>query len=80
VYLVGFGIWDKCAKPSLEHWIAVKHIFQYLQGTLQFKLQFGGIPLQEMVGYCDVDWINDLEFNRGYGDECAYQSIIKRMT
>jgi hypothetical protein len=28
------------ANPSLEHWIAVKLIFRYLQGTLQFKLCF----------------------------------------
>jgi len=31
------------ANPSLEHWIAVKHIFRYLQGTLQFKFRFGGL-------------------------------------
>jgi len=32
------------AHPKLEHRIAVKHIFQYLQGTLQFKLHFRGLP------------------------------------
>ncbi len=26
------------ANPSMEHWMAVKWIFQYLQGTLQMKL------------------------------------------
>jgi hypothetical protein len=29
------------ANPSLEHWIAIKRIFRYLQGTLEFKLRFG---------------------------------------
>jgi hypothetical protein len=43
------------ANPSLKHWIVVKHIFQYLQGTLQFKLRFGGIPPQDLVDYCDAD-------------------------
>jgi len=50
--------------PSLEHWITVKHIFRYLQGTLQFKLHFGGLPPQDLVRYCDVDWAGDLEDKR----------------
>jgi hypothetical protein len=43
------------ANPSLEHWIAIKHIFRYLQGILEFKLHFEGLPPQDLVGYCDVD-------------------------
>jgi hypothetical protein len=50
--------------PSLEHWIAVKRIFQYLQGTLDFKLRFGGSPPQDLVGYCDADWAGDLQDRR----------------
>jgi hypothetical protein len=52
------------ANPSLEHWIAVKRIFRYLQGTLQFKLRFGGLSSQDVVGYCDADWAGDLEDRR----------------
>jgi hypothetical protein len=52
------------ANPSLEHWIAVKRIFRYLQGTLRFKLRFGGLSLQDVVGYCDADWAGDLEDRR----------------
>jgi hypothetical protein len=52
------------ANPSLEHWITVKHIFQYLQGTLEFKLRFRGLPPQDWVGYCDADWTGDLEDRR----------------
>jgi hypothetical protein len=43
------------ANPSLEHWIAVKRIFRYLQGTLQFKLRFERLVPQGLVGYCDAD-------------------------
>jgi hypothetical protein len=32
-----------------------------LQGTLQFKLRFGGLSPQDVVGYCDADWAGDLE-------------------
>ncbi len=45
------------ANPSLEHWIVVKHIFRYLQGILQFKLRFEGLPPQDLVGHCDADWV-----------------------
>jgi hypothetical protein len=52
------------ANLSLKHWIVVNHIFQYLQGTLEFKLCFGRSPPQDLVGYCDVDWAGDLEDRR----------------
>jgi hypothetical protein len=37
------------ANPNMEHWMAVKRIFRYLQGTLQMKLQFGGTPSKEFL-------------------------------
>jgi len=43
------------ANPSLEHRIAVKRIFRYLQGTFQFKLRFGGLTPQGLVEYCDAN-------------------------
>ncbi len=48
------------ANPSLKHWIAVKRIFRYLQGILEFKLRFIGSLPQDLVGYCDADWASDL--------------------
>jgi hypothetical protein len=36
-------------------------IFGYLQGILQFKLRFRGLPPQDLVGYCDADWAGDLK-------------------
>ncbi len=52
------------ANPNTEHWMAVKRIFRYLQGTLQMKLQFGATPSKEVLGYCDADWDGDLEDRR----------------
>jgi hypothetical protein len=49
------------ANSSLKHWIAVKHIFRYLQGTLQFKLHFKGLSPQDLVGYYDANSASDLE-------------------
>jgi len=48
----------------MEHWMAVKRIFQYLQGTLQMKLQFDVTTSKEVFGYCDADWGGDLEDRR----------------
>jgi hypothetical protein len=52
------------ANPNMEHWMAVKPIFRYLQGTLQMKLQFNATPSKEVFGYCDADWGGDLEDRR----------------
>jgi hypothetical protein len=46
------------ANPSLEHWIAVKHIFRYLQGTLQFKLCFRGLTPQGLVKIWEINSIH----------------------
>jgi hypothetical protein len=43
------------ANPSLEHWIAIKRIFRYLQSTLEFKFCFRGLAPQGLVKYCDAD-------------------------
>jgi hypothetical protein len=43
------------ANLSMEHRMAVKRIFRYLQGTLQMKLQFGATPSKEVLGYCNAD-------------------------
>jgi hypothetical protein len=48
----------------MEDWMAVKRIFQYLQGTLQVKLQFSATPSKEVFGYYDADWGGDLEDRR----------------
>jgi hypothetical protein len=50
--------------PNMEHWMAVKRTFQYLQSTLQMKLQLGATPSKEVFGYCDADWGGDLEDRR----------------
>jgi hypothetical protein len=44
--------------------MVVKQIFQYLQGMLQMKLQFGATPSKEVLGYCDADWGGNLENRR----------------
>lgn len=46
------------------HWAAVKRVFRYLKGTIDYKLIFSSKQNDEMVGYCDADWASDLDKRR----------------
>jgi hypothetical protein len=70
VYSIGFGIPNKRgesthgkSKPKTLD-CGQMYFFQYSQGTLQFKLAFKRLPPQDLVGYCDADWANDLKDKR----------------
>ena len=46
-------------KPTKEHWSAVKSIFRYLKGTVNYGLQYSRDAREECVGFCDADWAGD---------------------
>ena len=51
--------------PGRAHWEAVKRVFRYLKGTLDYALVYGGKPeLTPMFGYCDADHGNDLDTSK----------------
>ena len=52
------------AKPTKQHWTAVKRILRYLQGTKNFGLLYSKEGSKECVGYSDVDWAGDLDNRR----------------
>ena len=61
-------------KPGKEHWIGVKRIFRYIQGTLDYGLlhqsrREGKIHLQ---GYTDADWAGDV-VTRKSTPECLFK-------
>ena len=45
------------ANPALQHWAAVKHLFQYLKGTLDYKLTYSPDPSSTSLftTYSDAD-------------------------
>ena len=46
-----------CEKPTTEHWTAVKHVFRYLKGTIDYKLSYcKNVTGLSLVGYTDADW------------------------
>jgi hypothetical protein len=51
--------------PTREHWLAVKRVFRYLQGTKDACLTFEctGDTLQ-VVGHADADWGGDISTRR----------------
>ena len=46
------------AKPTIDHWTAVKRIMRYLNGTIHCGLRYYGDT--KLVGYSDADWAGDL--------------------
>ncbi|KAG4035221.1 hypothetical protein PC123_g28655 [Phytophthora cactorum] len=46
--------------PQEEHWVAVKRIFRYLQGTKTHGICFKPGDNIDFRGYSDADWAGDL--------------------
>lgn len=47
------------SKPSQQHWIAVKRIFRYLNGTIDYGLLYEN--KSDIEGFSDADWAGDLD-------------------
>ena len=50
-----------CAKPTKQHWVAVKRIIRYLKGTQQYGLLYSKSDSNHCVGFSDADWGGDLD-------------------
>src|SRR5436189_6313179 len=46
--------------PGIPHWNAVKRVLQYLVGTTNYTLCYGGSNVL-LQGYTDADWAGDLD-------------------
>ena len=58
-YAVGY-VARFSAKPTKEHWTAVKRVLRYLKGTSKFGLLYKGKSSSNMIGYSDADWAGDI--------------------
>ncbi|HVX00094.1 MAG TPA: Ty1/Copia family ribonuclease HI, partial [Candidatus Babeliaceae bacterium] len=56
------------SNPGKPHWIAVKRVLRYLNGSINYKLVYGGINGRQMdpelIGYCDADWASNVDDRR----------------
>jgi len=58
-----------CAKPTREHWTAIKRILRYLKETSNLGLTYRGETACDVRGYSDADWggdIGDRKSTSGY--------------
>lgn len=44
-----------------SHWIAVKRIFRYLKGTIDWKLRCSKSGNSQLTGFSDPDWASDVD-------------------
>ena len=49
-----------CAKPTRDHWTAIKRILRYLKGTHDYGLLYRKNAPVELTGYSDLDWAGDI--------------------
>ena len=50
-----------CARPTIQHWKAVKRIMRYLKGTQSLGILYRSDGPTDFVGYSDADWAGDIE-------------------
>ena len=48
-----------CENPKLKHWMAIKRVLRYVNGTLKMGLCYGGYSGEPVFGYTDSDWAGD---------------------
>ncbi|RXN36740.1 Retrovirus-related Pol poly from transposon TNT 1-94 [Labeo rohita] len=63
-----------CAKPTKQHWTAVKRIMRYLKGTLNLGLLYSKDKPKECIGFSDADWAGDQD-NRKSMSGYMFQSV-----
>lgn len=44
------------SNPHNEHWVALKRVLSYLQGTANYCLRVDGSSSEIFIVYCDADW------------------------
>ncbi|MCI53881.1 retrovirus-related Pol polyprotein from transposon TNT 1-94, partial [Trifolium medium] len=61
--------------PLETHWVAVKRILRYLNGTIPHGLQLSPISLPKgpsIKAYCDADWASDPDDRRSTSSAAIY--------
>ena len=59
-----------CSKPTNKHWTAVKRIFRYLKGTVNYGIVYKKKNPSNFVGYSDSDWAGDKSDRKSTSGYC----------
>ncbi|CAL0335162.1 unnamed protein product [Lupinus luteus] len=64
------------SKPLEQHWVAVKRILRYLQGTMTFGIHLKAAVCPSMpihlTALCDADWATDLDDRKSVSGACLF--------
>ncbi|KAJ8881030.1 hypothetical protein PR048_017503, partial [Dryococelus australis] len=60
---------NRCSRsvenPTKEDIVSIKQVLRYLRGTENLGIRFGGsFPMEELVGFCDDDFVGDPQSRR----------------
>ncbi|XP_016684350.1 secreted RxLR effector protein 161-like [Gossypium hirsutum] len=59
-------------RPLDQHFRAVKRILKYLQGTVDYGIQFTKIATLDVVGYSDANWGTNVDDRRSTTGFCVF--------
>jgi hypothetical protein len=57
-------------EPRQTHWVAAKHVFRYLRGTVGYGLRYTADSDMQLVGYTDLDWASSIEDRKSTSGCC----------
>lgn len=60
--------------PREQHWQAVKRVFRYLKGTLDFGLVYRKVNELKLICYTDADWAGDHDNRRSISGMVSFLS------
>lgn len=60
------------ANPTIRHLTQVKHIIKYINGTFGYGILYYFETNFTLVGYCDVDWVGNVEDSKNTFDACFF--------
>jgi hypothetical protein len=58
-------------EPTRVHWVVVKHVLRYLQGTANYGLWYRQVDGMRLQGFTDVDWARG-SIDRKSTSGCAF--------
>ena len=61
-------------RPGKKHMAVLKNVIRFIKGTKSYGIAYGksGNPVQEVIGYADASWIDQVDDRRSTGGYIAF--------
>lgn len=66
------SIASRTAQPTQAHWVALKRVLRYLKGTRDLGIRFRWENPNELIGYSDADYANEVETRKSTTGYCIF--------